>query len=257
MEAKAESRNSARSSFTLKEVIRASLGPKRAKIGWHLLNDPGYRFSLTKRTRFYVHIPKTAGSSILEWCRQEGVPVIVIGHDDRGPGFKGAADWLEQHDPDAFCVVRNPFDRLVSAYRYLSRGGNRESDKRDRDRHIAPYKDFQTFVLEGLGGARQQEILRQVHLRPQIEWVRSGKGVAVGHVLRYERLQDDFDHLFRSWGLGSGVLPEVNRGSREHFDYRDAYQPKGSPCLDMIKIVTTAYKEDFEFFGYEAHLSHL
>lgn len=254
MEAQVGTRNAARSSFSLKGMVRASIGRKRAKIGWHLLNDPGYRFSLTKRTRFYVHIPKTAGSSILEWCRHEGVPVIVIGHDDRNTGFKGAADWLEQDDPDAFCVVRNPFDRLVSAYRYLSRGGNRESDKRDHERFIAPYTDFRTFVLEGLGGAAKHEILRQVHLRPQIQWVRSAQGIAVGHVLRYERLQDDFDRLFNGWGLGSGVLPEVNRAGSGASDYRQAYHLKDSTCLDMIKVVTSAYKEDFEFFGYEAHL---
>jgi hypothetical protein len=255
MEAGAGPKISARSSLTLKGMIRASIGRKRAKIGWHLLNDPSFRFSLTRRTRFYVHVPKTAGSSILEWCRHEGVPVIVIGHGDRHPGFKGATAWLEENDPDAFCVVRNPFDRLVSAYRYLVRGGNRASDKLDYQRVIAPYKDFRSFVLEGLGGPGKHEILRQIHLRPQIEWVRGRQGIAVGHVLRFERLQDDFDSLFRSWNLRSGLLPEVNRASRGLSDYREAYQLGDSPCLDMIKIVTTAYKEDFEFFGYEAHLS--
>lgn len=239
----------------LKEVVRVSIGSKRAKIGWHVLNDPDFHVSLTRRTRFYVHIPKTAGSSILEWCRHEGVPVIVIGHDDRGAGYRGAADWLEHDDPDAFCVVRNPFDRLVSAYRYLSRGGNRASDALDRERFIAPYTDFRSFVLKGLGGPARNDILRQVHLRPQICWVRHGQGVAVGHLLRYERLQSDFDHLFLGWGLRSGLLPEVNRASRGLADYREAYQFEGSACLDMINIVTSAYKEDFEFFGYEAHLS--
>lgn len=254
MEAGAGFNKTDRTLFSVKGLIRASIGRKRAKIGWHLLNDPGYRFSLTKRTRFYVHIPKTAGSSILEWCVQKSVPVIVIGHDDRHSGFKSAAAWLEENDKDAFCVVRNPFDRLVSAYRYLARGGNRESDRLDYERLVARYPGFRSFVLEGLGGPQKHEILRQIHLRPQMTWVRGQRGITVGNVIRYERLQDDFDHLFRSWGLGSGTLPEVNRAGREHSDYREAYQLNGSTCPDMMEIVTTAYKEDFEIFGYETHL---
>jgi hypothetical protein len=254
MNAGTESVNHRRPGIALKNVVRAVIGRKRAKIGWHALYDQSYRFTITQRTRFYIHIPKTAGSSILQWCRNEGVPVIVIGHDDRHPGFKGAGDWLDRDDADAFCVVRNPFDRLFSAYRYLVRGGNRESDRLDYERLLSSYADFRTFILEGLGGHQREDILRQVHLRPQIEWIRGEQGIAVGHVLRYEQLQVDFDELFGSWGFKTSILPEINRASGATSGYQSRYVYNGSVCTDMIDVVTSTYKEDFEFFGYETHL---
>jgi len=61
----------------------------------------------------FVHIPKTGGGSVVEWAKRNNVwdQFIFYGHKD--------IDYIKNLDDTfdaSFCIVRNTYSRLVSAY---------------------------------------------------------------------------------------------------------------------------------------------
>ena len=66
-------------------------------------------------------------------------------------------DWQTYESYFKFAFVRNPWDRLLSAYRFLLSGGWHDRDRRWAHRHLARHTSFEAFVLQGLspGGRRR------------------------------------------------------------------------------------------------------
>jgi hypothetical protein len=66
------------------------------------------------------------------------------------------------------------------------------------------------------------------------------------HVLRYERLQADFDAFVRSLGVPSPPeLPHAKRGLMS-----DALDPRQVLRRDQLDAMNDIYSDEFEFFGY-------
>jgi hypothetical protein len=92
----------------------------------------------------FVHIPKTAGNSILK--TYQNVPLQHIGHDLKNPNYISYSNYYESNynktnilrklflkkkKAFSFAVTRNTWSRVFSAYQYLSKGGMTELDKDD------------------------------------------------------------------------------------------------------------------------------
>ncbi len=189
------------------------------------------------RTRsLFIHVPKVAGSSIFE---------ALYGQEGRHhPSY--LYRYVNGRKYDAyfkFGFVRNPWDRLVSAYHYLSQGGKRGVGTKDHNwflANIAQYRDFEQFVHEWVNEAN---IRTGVHFIPQSYFLcdpESGE-VMVDFVGRYETLARDFEHVRSRLGSQAelAVRNPSSRGS-----YRDYYTP------DMIEIVAKAYATDTGTFNY-------
>ncbi len=87
-----------------------------------------------------MHIPKTAGISVAEslfgylpYHYTLSDYKLIYGRRTFRQYFK-------------FAFVRNPFDRLFSAYRFLMKGGWNEGDRRWAEENIARYDSFAEFV---------------------------------------------------------------------------------------------------------------
>ena len=184
-----------------------------------------------------MHIPKTAGVSLHGICRHHGIQ--ILNHNTRDPNFVSLARY-KQHYPGryAFTVVRNPWDRVVSSYFYLKKGGDRAEDQQDAEKHL-PFDDFRSFVLKGFDSGG---ILEQIHFRPQYQWVEGEKGIIVNRVALFENLQAGLSRIFGDLGLPGYQLPHHNKS--KHQNYRTYYDQ------ETWDIVGRVYHKDVKLFQY-------
>lgn len=201
----------------------------------------------TKYNFIFVHIPKTAGTSITSalaavpgnnanWTaktKHESLSDFYGNVSKRRPIF----DRITTSQPEnyfSFGFVRNPWDRMASLYRYLV-------EKRPRA-EIDSVASFKDFLLQA---ASCESWIRGLHsLRPQIDYFTLDDNIMkldfLGH---YEYLQEDFSSIVKSIGLAIG-LPERNVSSNRLGDYKIEYDD------DMIEIVASLFAEEIAYFGY-------
>jgi sulfotransferase famil protein len=223
----------------------------------------------------FVHIPKTAGQSVervfldllgLDW--ETRAPLLLRSNDrpDLGPpklahltaGEYVSCGHLSQEQYDSyfkFSVVRDPWDRVVSMYKYLGYG-----------RRVP----FKTFVLKIL----ERKLMAGLYwfVRPQSEYLYDEDGILlVDQVGRFETLQDDFDQVARRLGLAQTLLPHTNRGQARGIELAPSvrqlaryvlYQTRGRflPRFERSRdyydaasrdCVADLYRKDLDLFGYE------
>jgi len=190
-----------------------------------------------KHEFIFVHIPRTAGTSI-EWTLQDETCTLLPN------------EWDESRVPDAplnhltlqqirdhgflpperferffkFCFVRNPWDRLVSEMFYLREIGMLDGN------------DAQAFEemrnLESVGN----------HLTLQHDFVTLDSEVGVDFIGRFENLQNDFDRICDIIGIARRQLPFTNTSTRQpHWNYYDSR---------TRSWVARRYRRDLEAFGY-------
>ena len=190
------------------------------------------------RNIIFMHIPKTGGASIGQLCMSRGIG--AIGHNTRNPNYISLAQYKRSHPGIfSFSIVRNPWDRLVSAYHFLSQGGLNAFDREDADRYVSHFRGFNEFVS---GAFKDDAILKQLHFRPQCEWISDENGVIADYVGRFEELQHAVSTVLTLAGLPDYTLPHVNRATHEH--YKQYYSQ------ESIEIVGDVYSRDIELFGY-------
>lgn len=139
-------------------------------------------------------------------------------------------DWNERTRRErgyfVYSTVRNPFDRLISAWKFLESTRHRPLIEvlQDLPRHSPDYE----------------------HLtRPQIAILRGpgSKTLVADDLIRFESLQRDFDRICDRIGRRRAILPHVNRTERAG-DYRQYFDSRTQEIAEDI------FAEDFDAFGY-------
>lgn len=185
----------------------------------------------------FIHIPKTGGLSILNSLFNDD---IRVGHKTALQYFRN--DEQRFSDYFKFAFVRNPYDRLFSAYNFLKRGGLRKVDHEFAKEHIFQFQDFQSFVYFLSDGEKAQHILNWKHFKPQYQFVCDlDHNVMVDFIGKYESISKDYEYLRQKFGLGEG-LKHVNPSAKS--SYRYYYNQ------EMMEIVKGLYPLDFELFDY-------
>jgi len=185
----------------------------------------------------FVHIPKCAGISVchsLFGCNAGSHKTIKE--------YSVAFSAEEFNEFFKFTIVRNPWDRLLSAYRFLKQGGRNGFDKQWSEAHLAQYEDFRTFVMEGLD---KSEILAWQHFRPQADFITDGSGrIPLDFIGRFESINEDF--LTITSNLNKEVsLQVINKTRGEKIAYHKAYDK------EMIEKVSLIYQKDIALLKYQ------
>jgi len=187
-----------------------------------------------KSKTIFIHIPKTAGVSLLKAIYGN---VTLSGH--RSFYFNSIALDIKNEKYFSFAFVRNPFDRLYSAYLFLKKGGMNHYDNLAFTTHLSKFKDFEDFVLNGL----DKKLLFQItHLIPQHEYLCDKKGsILVDFIGRFENLEDDVKLLSKR--LKKDIkLSHYNYNKKK--DYIEVYTEV------MIEKVYQIYQKDIDIFEY-------
>jgi len=195
------------------------------------------RFDETKS--IFIHIPKAGGISIIKSLY--GEKAGGIGHR-RWEHFKWLYGEENFNDYFKFTFVRNPFDRLLSAYSFLKKGGMNHMDKEFGETVMAPYDTFEKFVNEWVN---EKNVDSWVHFIPQYKYLYNESGyLMVDFIGYFENFNEDYEKIRQRIGTGK-KLKHLNKTPDKHEkNYREAYTPQ------MIEKVTEVYKQDLELFKY-------
>jgi len=189
----------------------------------------------------YIHVPKTAGTSLLKAMGKERGSHVL---------FKNV--FLTQR-PVITCV-RNPYDRAVSIFYYLKGvvagsniGGNPTGHFTDGYESASDFwagdsYDFfyRRSVVRGL--------VAVPFLVPQIRFIEGDdKGIIdprIQYVLRYENLEEQWEEMISLFGFDA--LEHVNASSlRGGEDWQESLSSEAKAKIAEL------YSEDFDVLGYD------
>jgi hypothetical protein len=197
-----------------------------------------------KKRFIFVHIPKTAGSSLSH----------ALGLDWQN--HKDIARYKKELSPSIFddffkfTVVRNPWARLVSEYSFQSRlSGHRASKLHAYDGN-GRLRDFSSWVQAVFenpyryparvwGGSVSLGIHRW---SPQTDWIEVDGTSAIDYVAKLENLDADCSHIARKLCIQLPTLPRQKRTFHAHYS---SYYTSATRELVSLK-----YASDIEAFDY-------
>jgi len=214
----------------------------------------------------FIHIPKTAGTSIERalghldgYTEREGQDhrslrmieqpfpqlaafsskenILEIARivryrfrSQKNPNNKITVTADQYQDYFKFTVVRNPWARAYSWYKNVMR-----DDIHRQSYGITREISFKQFLTD-FGGKGM--------LKPQTYWIKNFKGeILLDYICRFESLEDDFAEVCRRMGIEPPPLPHEIQGPSSN--YQEAYD---SETVDMVR---TLYGEEITLFKYE------
>jgi hypothetical protein len=213
----------------------------------------------------FVHIPKTAGTSIEnialkhnikwganEWGKKDYNEKLIKEHNNcftldkpwihlksnytsdnnkcspwHIPPSKLGRNIYNENDK-LFCVVRNPYNKIVSEY------------KKHRSKNISK-NELNKFVKNYINNTNIYNNLFNCHLIPQHEYTHGY--IKCDHILKYENLHDEFKELMEKYNLGHIKLDKNDNKSSNKLNRNDL-------TLESKDIIYNFYKKDFQLFNY-------
>ena len=210
-----------------------------------MLNHLRYKINLYRRYPYwyrlnciFIHIPKAAGTSI-----NKALYGRTLGH------YSGAE--IKKKFPGlykkafTFSVTRNPWDRVLSAYRFARVGRTDSMGVRDPNQYRIPeFETFERFVCDWLPKQNIEEL--DFIFRPQSMFVCDGMGrVMVDHLGQVEAIGETVKILSERLGRKVVISNENSTGTLLK-SYCASYNRP-----EMVEIVRSVYRQDVDFFGYE------
>lgn len=188
----------------------------------------------------FVHIPKTGGSTVSTVLRRPKLRSLTK-HDPSPAIDKHSSIFvhLEKLGPEAgdyfkFSFVRNPWDRLVSAFHYII-------ERRKELELVANHEDFEGFLYSFI--EEPSKYLDIPYFRPQSSFLVDDKGeMPLDFLGRFETFEKDLSVVLRE--IGSRRMLFKHRKKSKRRDYREYYSAKSSKAVGEI------YIRDIQNFGY-------
>jgi len=179
----------------------------------------------------FVHIPKNAGTSIediakknsIGWGRFEFIPSYTLNNKC---GFWHDPDIERVYDKPSFCVVRNPYTRIISEYRYRIK---------NKDRSL---KGFNEYIADVLNRLTLNLDLEDCHWMPQTYYTKN-----CDYILRFENLEYDFNNLMKKFKLPLKLEMKSNVSEGLNFTVEDISRSN-------LEMINRRYQQDFIELGY-------
>ena len=187
----------------------------------------------------FIHIPRSAGTSVTDALYGRFIGHFTI----RQLMWVGGTQVLAL---PRFTIVRNPWDRLVSAYEFVRAGAGSHGPSVVQVAHAHRYQtktftSFERFVEEYLNTHEPRDM--DGVFRPQAHYALNNAGDApFNHVGRFENIPQT--QAWLSETLGRDItLPHFNATLRD--EYRTYYTPH------LRDLVGQIYAHDVAAFNYD------
>jgi chondroitin 4-sulfotransferase 11 len=200
-----------------------------------------------KHNLFFIHIPKTAGTSIEialdmrkpECFYSENRFNKILKINPQHFIYSDLSNILNVKNLNIFTVVRNPFDRLVSEFKYVQKTENS---------NWTDYKNlnFDSFVDEVLNlDSNMACDIFDNHLMPQYDYIKGGEDII--KIFKYENLSEFVDWLFLKTN-DLMILSHERNSEKMHYSFYYKYKK-------TIDMVAEFYKKDLEYFNYSFEMT--
>jgi len=128
-----------------------------------------------------------------------------------------------------FCVIRNPFDRIFSMWKW-------ENSVKGFFEGIDYQKlEFREYLLKNM---------RDWYFKPQYDFIHTDHiDINRVNLIRFENLQNDTNTICDKIGIERQQLPHKNKTNHKH--YTEYYGD------ETREIVAEKYAKDIEYFGYK------
>ena len=190
----------------------------------------------------FIHIPKCAGNAVQKSLFGE----VVFGHQTIRQ-YQVALPKVTYQNAWKFTITRDPFERIVSAWRFLKAGGLNANDNQYFAETLCQYKTFDHFVNDWLV---YQDIDQCgcAHFKTQLHYIHDFKGeLAIDYILKLSDLSDEYPKLRNRFG--SSELITDNKFSGTSIDLRSYYT-----SAETLKNIASIYAADVEALGYTSSL---
>ncbi len=179
----------------------------------------------------FIHIPKTAGRSVIRFLRENKLQVLSPTTKADGTATKKHRTaykyYCDVPNEERFCIVRNPYARLVSFYNYSIMQGWIDKDYPWTDfvmnrPHIPPLRDNQPW-------------------RQQIDYIMHDGKLYVHKKLKLENINESLPRYLQTWKL----LPKENVSTTKGLSLTSYYQNSA-----VIQRVRKDFRQDFKHLHY-------
>lgn len=176
-------------------------------------------FDYQGKEYYFLHIPKTGGRM---W-RSLFSDII--------PKTKKKHECLKQKlNAYTFTIIRNPLDRLVSAFFYLKSGGSNQYDIKSCIKYNLLDMSFNEFIKDLY--LNPEYYFQQAHFRPMID--RIGNISFIDHIALYDNLQQEtriMYKIFYNKELREDI-PVI--GKSQHNNFSIYYNKKRKNMIESI-----------------------
>lgn len=184
----------------------------------------------------FLHIPKNAGSTIENLGRKNNIFWGQFNNTKNAAEPSSCSLWhnpTREFDTPTFCVVRDPFDRMLSEYKFWARVNG-------RNKACSP-DHMNSWLQDRIQKSETNPDINDCHFRKQTDFTKN-----CNHILNFENLSESFDKLMKEYNIDIRLddIPPVNASRIGKCDVEN------TDLNDITKeLILKKYEEDIELLG--------